>query len=96
MASTCCNPLLYCWLNQNFRCWLQPPHNPFTVTHRPHRSQEVSSGCVAMTVRCGRLCSPCHRWAQEVATKTVLLTLHNLHQPEQVDTDNTNFVLDIF
>ena len=27
MASTCCNPLLYCWLNQNFRCWYQPPHN---------------------------------------------------------------------
>ena len=27
MASTCCNPLLYCWLNQNFRWWYQPPLN---------------------------------------------------------------------
>ena len=62
------------------------PHNPpITITDCP-RSQEVSSGCVTMTVSCGRLCSPCHRWAQEVATKTVLLTLHNLQTPEQVDT----------
>ena len=85
MSSTCYNPLLYCWLNQNFRLCLLEIERPWILGSKDTScankiifSEEVSGHWSRVTKFCSKTCSCFNFLTFARRRKTVLLTLRSL------------------